>query len=88
MEHEDADVTAKKVRENRLRRMATRYGLVLHKSRVRDWRAPDYGSYWLTDRRYGGVVLGRVPGDWHGETATLDDIERYLTEPRSEKAAA
>jgi len=38
-----------KIRENRLRRMARRQGLVLRKSTMRDPRAPFYGTYGLVD---------------------------------------
>ena len=41
-----------KVRENRLRRIAERRGLALSKSRRRDPRATDYGTYSLGDQRY------------------------------------
>jgi len=64
----------------RLRRMAERQGLKFHKSRTRDPHALDYGKYWLTDVRTTFVVFGELPGDWRGTAATLDDIERYLTE--------
>jgi hypothetical protein len=42
-------VTAEKVRENRLRRMAERQGLELRKSRRRDPRAKDYGRWYIVD---------------------------------------
>jgi len=68
-----------KVRENRLRRMAQRQGLQLHKSPRRDPRAYDYGRYMLTDIETRGVVYGGPSGGLqHGPD--LDDIERYLTE--------
>lgn len=63
---------AEKIRENRLRRMAARQGLRLVKSRRRDPRAIDYGSYWLVDDR-GLTQLG----DQHG--ASLDEVEEELT---------
>jgi hypothetical protein len=62
---------SERVRELRLRRMAKRQGLALHKSRRRDPRAIDYGRYWLVDVRT-NVLVGP-------ETRDLDDIERYLT---------
>jgi hypothetical protein len=62
---------SERVRELRLRRMAERQGLALHKSRRRDPRAIDYGRYWLVDVRT-NVLVGP-------ETRDLDDIERYLT---------
>jgi hypothetical protein len=67
-----------KVRENRLRRMAERQGLALHKSRRRDPRALDYGRWTLVNAATGSVVLG-------GELAKstdLDSIEDYLTGER------
>jgi hypothetical protein len=60
-----------KVRENRLRRMATRQGLRLIKSRRRDPRALDFGVYWLADER--DWLMTDELGD------TLDGIEDYLT---------
>jgi hypothetical protein len=56
-----------KVYENRLRRVAKRQGLVLHRSRRRDVRALDYGHMWLTDAQ--GVIF---------ESASLAEIEAYL----------
>jgi hypothetical protein len=40
-------MTEEKVRENRLRRMADRQRLALHKNRTRDPRAHNFGLYWL-----------------------------------------
>jgi hypothetical protein len=68
--------TKKKVRENRLRRIADRQGLKLSKSRRRDPRAVDYGGYMLTDQRSGMVVYGSSSG--FAYQADLDDIENYL----------
>jgi hypothetical protein len=65
--------SSQKVRENRVRRMAERQGLVLKKSRRRDLRAWDYGSYWLVDADRSSLVFP----DEHG--ASLEDIESYLT---------
>ena len=42
---------AEKVRENRLRRWALRQGFELHKSRTRDHRAKDYGTWVLVSDR-------------------------------------
>jgi hypothetical protein len=64
--------TAHKVRENRLRRMAERQGLVLHKSRRRDPRALDYGTYQLLDGHTRVMASG-----------TIDTMEQYLTGDRS-----
>ncbi len=66
--------TAQKTRENLLRRMAGRQGLVLTRSRRRDPRAADYGLYWLTGtRRSDGVIFLAGPG-----TPSLDEIEQLL----------
>jgi hypothetical protein len=72
-----SSITAEKVRENRLRRMSERQGLVLRKSRRRDPRAIDYRRFYLTDRLSGEIVSGYRPG--LGPEYTLDEIERYLT---------
>lgn len=75
-----------KIRENRLRSMARRQGLTLAKSRRRDPRALDYGTYCLLRvETAGGHWRGRalVAGDQNtGYGMSLDDIERALTEPR------
>lgn len=64
-----------KVREQRLRRMAKRQGLVLRRSRTRVERAADYGTYGLSD---GSVV---VAGDLNtGFGLSLDEVEAALNE--------
>lgn len=63
-------MTADKVRENRLRRMAQRQGLTLHRNRRRDPRARDFGTYQLVNEH--GVS---VAGPW----MSIDNVERYLT---------
>jgi hypothetical protein len=68
-----ATTGVEKIRENRLRRMAERQGLELHKSRRRDRRALDYDGRWLRDARTDKLVLGGEHG------TTLDEIEVYLT---------
>jgi hypothetical protein len=65
--------TLDKVRENRVRRLAERQGLILRKSRRRDPRAWDFGSYWLIDADRNALVFPDVHG------GSLDDMERYLT---------
>jgi hypothetical protein len=55
-----ASSTLEKVRENRLRRMASRQGLQVLKSRRRDPRALDYGTYWLVDASGVEVARGDV----------------------------
>ena len=64
--------TDAKVQENRVRRMAKRQELILKKSRRRDPRATDYGSYMLVDYN-NGLVLGE------GQQTTLDGVEKWLT---------
>lgn len=65
---------AEKVRENRLRRMAQRQGLILRKSRRRDFRANDYGTYTLTNMYTNNL---EVYSPWGG--VSLDEIEAALT---------
>jgi hypothetical protein len=73
-----------KIRENRLRRMASRQGLAIRKSRTRDPRAIDYGRWAIIDPYADAVVAGtEAIGRPHW---TLDDVERYLEgdDPRRE----
>ena len=70
-------MTEEKVRENRLRRMADRQGLRLEKSRRRDPRAYDYGTYHLIDPYTNSLVAGDTNS---GYGLDLDGIERALTE--------
>jgi hypothetical protein len=65
------DASGEKVRENRLRRMAERQGLLLRKSRRRDPRALDYGTYMLIDLHTNALVSG--------ERLTLGEAEAWLT---------
>ena len=57
-----------KVRENRLRRWAEGQGYKLEKSRRRDPRANDYGTYRLTPAK------GKPR-----EFASIDALEKFLT---------
>ncbi len=63
---------SEKVRENRLRRMADRQALRLTKSRRRDPRAADYGTFWLIDAGSNAVVGGGQFG------MTLEAVEHHL----------
>jgi hypothetical protein len=65
-------MTEEKIRENRLRRAASRQGLSLRKSRRRDPQALEYGRYWLIDPYMNAMVAG---GQWG---YSLDDIEEEL----------
>ena len=67
-----------KVRENRLRRMATRQGLRLWRSRRRDENAIDYGLYAITTQD-GGRGLIHPDGQNSIFTLDLDEVEEYLT---------
>jgi hypothetical protein len=77
--------TTYKVRENRLRRVAERQGILLVKSRRRDPRALDYGLYVLVPDTaknrtpYGGQAA--VSALARGEGMTIDAIETALNEP-------
>jgi hypothetical protein len=68
-----------KVRENRLRRMAERRGLTVHKSRRRDRGALDYGQMWL-ERWAVQDALDTPSGNevWAGPFRSLDDLEDYF----------
>lgn len=70
-----------KVRENRLRRAAKRQGLMLVKSRRRDRRASDYGTYGLIDPNRNAWVAWR--GGGFG--MDLDQVEAWLARPRRPK---
>jgi hypothetical protein len=64
-----------KVLENRLRRAAERQGLRLEKSRARDPRAIDYGTYHLVDKSSNTVV---AHGLQSGYGLALDEIAQHL----------
>jgi hypothetical protein len=68
------DTFNSKVAENRLRRAATRQGLRLEKSRRRDPRAFDYGTYMLLDASTNTVVHGNP----NGYGLSLVDVSDYL----------
>ena len=70
-----------KVRENRLRRMANRQGLILRKSRRFDPRATDYGLYALLDAQTGGLIHRDNVNSVYA--LTLDEVEGWLTEKNS-----
>lgn len=72
-----ATSTSFKVRENRVRRMAERQGLALHKSGRRDPRALDYGTYGLYDANRNVLEVGN-PSTGFG--LSLEEVERALME--------
>jgi hypothetical protein len=71
-----------KVRENRLRRMAERQGLALRKSRRRDPRALEFGTYMLVDPYRNAIAAGDVN---RGYGLSLDEIEAELEAGRRER---
>ena len=71
-----------KVRENRLRRMADRQGLILRKSRRFDPRAVDYGLYALLDARTGGLIHRDNVNSVYA--LTLDEVEGWLTDEKED----
>lgn len=70
---------ATKQRENRLRGMATRYGLRLEKSKSRDPSAIDYGLYALIRPETGGAVNAAIAQRWVCSW-NLDTVEQYLSQ--------
>lgn len=67
-----------KVRENRMRRMARRQGLILQRSRRLDPQAVDYGLYALLSVETGGTI--HPEGGTSIYTLTLDEVEGWLTD--------
>jgi hypothetical protein len=70
---------ATKLRENRLRGMAKRYGLRLEKSKSRDPSAIDYGLYALIRPETGGTVNAAIAQRWVCSW-NLDTVEQYLSQ--------
>lgn len=68
-----------KVRENRARRAAKRQRLELRKSRLRDPRAVDYGTYDLLDIDTDTVKHSGPRGEYG---LTLDQVEEALGDPQ------
>jgi hypothetical protein len=73
-----------RAREQRVRRLARRYGLRLEKSRLRTPQARGDGGYRLCNAQHAAVVYGGIPFEY---CATLDEIERFLRQPRPEDHA-
>jgi hypothetical protein len=74
-------MTQEKVREIRLRRMAERQGLELHKSRRRDPNAIGYGLWMIIDSN-GNFVVAQSAGPTGEPALDLDEVEAYLTRER------
>jgi hypothetical protein len=66
-----------KVLENRLRRAAQRQGLVLQKSRARDPRATNYGTFGLYEMGEEGTLWSRY-GDESGYGLSLRGVAKCL----------
>lgn len=69
--------TEHKVYEDRLRRIAQGQGLRLEKSRRRDTRAANFGTYKLVDPNTNTIAAG---DEQNGYGLGLDDIDRALAE--------
>ncbi len=70
-------MTDEKVHENRVRRMAERQGLKVEKSRRRDPRAYDFGTYQLVDPNNNTIVAGNHQT---GYGMTIEEVEAALLE--------
>jgi len=64
-----------KAREARLRRLAAKYGLILRKSRAKNWSVDNQQGYALIDIYGGYNVANSARFD-----LTLDDVEEYFRE--------
>ncbi|MCF8105807.1 MAG: hypothetical protein K9K64_10005 [Desulfohalobiaceae bacterium] len=71
-------MSKEKVRENRLRRMAERQGMKLHKIKRHDPLALDYGTCYLVDIRSNAIIFPASYSET-GIGATVDEIEKFLT---------
>jgi hypothetical protein len=71
-------MTANKIHENRLRRMAERRGYRLQKSRSRDPHAVDYDCYALIDVQTGGAVNPAIANRWTCSWS-LAEVEHWLS---------
>jgi hypothetical protein len=69
-----------RTREQRARRAAARQRLRLEKSRTRDPRALDYGTFQLVDADTGALV---AVGSRFGYGLSLDGVERELDKGRT-----
>jgi hypothetical protein len=76
------NMTSEKVREIKLRRWASRLGLVLHKSRARKWSIDNYQKYMIVNPYTNIIVAGQR------YDLTLDAVEAFLQDDEKEKKAA
>lgn len=66
---------AEKACESRLRRLARRHGLTLHRSRCGTPEHPDFGGYMIIDPERNAVVAGGSPFAF---CMSLDDVKTFL----------
>ncbi|MFJ2217947.1 hypothetical protein ACIQVO_35945 [Streptomyces sp. NPDC101062] len=76
--------SARKIEETRLRDVARRRGMALHRSRVRDPQALGYGLYRIADAETGAVIAGSGVG---GYTMTLHEVTAYLADDTASEGA-
>lgn len=72
-------INHEKARESRLRRLAARQGLILHKARTRDPRVWWAGTYGLSDARSTALVAG-CGATANGCGLDLEDVAAFLAE--------
>lgn len=73
-------MTAEKVLENKLRRMALRQGLRLEKSRRRDPHAVDFGGFMLVDVETNALVAGGSPVAY---SMSAQEVQAWLASDKS-----
>lgn len=66
--------TSEKVRENYLRRKATRLGFFLKKSRGKKWKIHDRQGYMIIDTQFNSIECGQ---DFD---LSIEDVEKFLAE--------
>jgi hypothetical protein len=66
--------TQEKVRENKARRQAWRQGLILRKSRARNWSGNNYQEYMIIDAYSNRIKAGEK------FDLSLEQVEEYLKE--------
>lgn len=74
--------SSEKVREVRLRRMAERQGLALHKSKRRDPNALGYGRWMILNPHNSNAVVADSIGPTGEPSLGLDEVEAYLIRGR------
>lgn len=72
-----------KIRENRIRRMLVRQGLLMRKGKFKDPLRIGYGGYQILDQQR-NVVAGLKPFPY---CLSLDDVEKYALEGHGRRMA-